>query len=107
LFQGRLGNGALGVSVSNIISEILMIAIGAALLPRQMLRGRLRQAAMQSAAGGVAMVGAALALRQLPAPIAAAASMAAYAAVLFLLGALKREDVRTLIGVIRARAASR
>jgi len=106
-FQGRLGNGALGVSVSNIISEVLMVAIGAALLPRQMLGGRLLQSAMQSFAGGVAMVGAALALRQLPAPIAAVASLAAYVSVLFLLGALKGEDVRTLIGVIRARAALR
>jgi len=106
-FQGRFGNGALGVSVSNVISEVLMVAIGAVLLPRQMLRGGLARAATQAGVAAVLMVAVAFSLGRLPAPVAAAASLAGYVAVLFLLGALKPEDVRTFIGLLRARAVSR
>lgn len=106
-FQGRFGNGALGVGVSNVISEVLMVAIGAALLPRQMLRGGLARAATQAGVAAVLMVAVAFSLGRLAAPIAAVASLAGYVAVLFLLGALKPEDVRTFIGLIRARAVSR
>jgi len=106
-FDQRLGNGAVGISVSALISEMLMFVIGAALVPREMLRGGLAKATIHGLIAGGAMAAVALALGRAPVPIAMASSLAVYLAVLLALGALKGQDVRGLVEMLRARARSR
>ncbi len=105
-FQRRMGNGALGVTVAGIISEVLMVAFGAALIPRAMLRGGLLKSFAQAAAAGAAMAGAAFALGSAPSAVAMVASMVAYLGVLWALGALRGKELGDVVGMIRSRVRS-
>jgi O-antigen/teichoic acid export membrane protein len=102
-FQDRFANGAIGISVSNIISEVLMVTLGAALLPRTMLSGGLARATAQALIAGGAMVATGLALNHLPAVIGAMASMIAYLITLFLVRGFTREDVRAAVALLSAK----
>jgi O-antigen/teichoic acid export membrane protein len=111
-FQSRMGNGAMGVSTTSVISELLVVGIGAAMLPRATLRGGVLKSLLQAAIAGAAMVATALLLTRLPvfslakptALLAAVVSLVPYVAMLFLLGALKLTDVRSLRDSLLKRA---
>jgi O-antigen/teichoic acid export membrane protein len=102
LFQHRLANGAAGVNVSTVFSELLMIWIAIALVPRAMLRGGLLRAILQALLAGGAMAATAMVLSRAPTIAAVAASLAAYAAVLLAIGAVHRNDLRGAVAMIRA-----
>jgi O-antigen/teichoic acid export membrane protein len=102
LFQHRLANGAAGVNVSTVFSELLMVCIAIALVPKAMLRGGLLRAILQALLAGGAMVATALVLSRAPTIGAVAASLGAYAAVLLALGAVHGSDLREAVAMIRA-----
>jgi PST family polysaccharide transporter len=106
-FQGHFANGALGISASNIISEVLMVVLGAVMLPRAMLGAGVLRAVAQASVAGAAMVGVALGLTAAPTLVAAAAASVAYVVVLFALGAISRNDVQTAVRMLRMRSPLR
>jgi len=95
-FQRRMGNGAAGISVSTLASELLMVA-------RAMLRGGLLRAIVSAAIAGAAMAGVARLLAGAASLLAVAASLAVYLAVLVASGALKRADLQSAIAMVRMR----
>jgi O-antigen/teichoic acid export membrane protein len=106
-FQGRMANGALGVTAAGILSEILMVAFGVGLIPRAMLRGGLLRASAQAVAAGLAMAGVALALGRVPSAVAMVASAVAYLAALWVLGALRGKELHGIFVMVRSRARDR
>jgi O-antigen/teichoic acid export membrane protein len=106
-FQARFGNGAIGVSVASVISEVLMVSIGASMLPRETLQGGIVRALLQAFAAGAAMVGVGLVSAGLPAVISGALALAAYASVLLALGAIAPSDLRELFAGLRSKFAQK
>jgi hypothetical protein len=68
--------------ISGVISEILMVVIGAMVIPRCMPRGGLARTVAQSAVAGGAMLGSALLLVRAPPAAAITTSLVAYVTVL-------------------------
>ena len=106
LFHDRFGNGAAGVSVSSVISEVLMVAIGGSMLARTLRSGGLLRAFLQAGAGGAAMAAVAWVLGDWT-PLSIAGSLAAYGATLWALGALRGADLRELVAMLRSKAAKK
>jgi O-antigen/teichoic acid export membrane protein len=106
-FQAQFANGAIGVSVSNVISEVLMAGIGVSMLPRETLRGGFTRALSQALIAGAAMVVVGLLLAGLPALISGALAVGAYTAVLLALGALKPSELRLLLAGLRSKIEQR
>jgi PST family polysaccharide transporter len=106
-FQARTHNGGLGVCVSNVASEVLMVAGGIWLLrsvgtedappgsastrPRIFDGALVRQLSLACLAGG-AMIGTARLLSRLPGLAAAPVAVAAYVGCLWITGAVTRKD---------------
>ena len=103
-FQARSGNGGLGVCISTVAGEVLMVAIGLYLLPRGIFdRSHLRSFASVAAAG-LAMTAAALALSSLTPYAAAPLALLAYVACLWFTGGLDKAQIGFLYSLRRSRA---
>jgi O-antigen/teichoic acid export membrane protein len=103
LFQRSQGNGALGVSVATVASEVLMLAFALFMVPRQMLGGRLWVTLLQALASGGAM---ALAGRPFVATqplLGVVCGIGAYLAVLFALGGLRPQQFKEVTALLRAK----
>lgn len=105
LFSARLGNGAAGVTFASLLSELLMVIIGAAMLRRSLRRGRLPRTLLQTTLAGVAMTAVALGLGLLGAPalVGAPAAVAGYAAVLWAQGVFGEREFQDVFGIVRAK----
>lgn len=77
ILHQRLENGALGISVSGLISEVLMLGIAVALVPRRILGGGLARTGAQALLAGAAMAAAGFAIGEGHALLAPAASVPA------------------------------
>ena len=99
-FQARTGNGGTGLPVTATISELLMAAVGAALLPKGVLDGALIKRLLLSLASGAVMVGAALSLRGLSSWVAAPIAGLSYVLALYWTGAVSREQFAALQGFV-------
>jgi O-antigen/teichoic acid export membrane protein len=100
-FQAHTGNGGLGVCVSTVASEVLMLAGGLYLLPKAILtRAMLRDFGKALLAGAVmAAVGLSLTVfGDLP---RAVLSVVAYVACLWLSGALDVGEMRSALAAVR------
>jgi O-antigen/teichoic acid export membrane protein len=100
-FERRVGNGGLGVCVSSVLSEVLMVGSGLFLTPRGILNRALGLGILRGAGAGLAMVAAALAMRPAGPLAAAPVSVVAYVVALRLLGGLDKEQVALLRSVAR------
>jgi O-antigen/teichoic acid export membrane protein len=99
-FQQRTGNGGLGVCVSSVLSEILMLVMGLWLMPPGIIDralGRILGVALLS--GGVMALVAKL-LSDIPSVLAAAASVAAYAGCLYLFKGIDEEQLQAIKGLV-------
>jgi O-antigen/teichoic acid export membrane protein len=85
-FQTRYGNGSLGVCVSIVVSETLMVVGGLALLPKGVLDRGFARALGLTAVSAIAMAATARALSHLNPFIAAPISVVAYGACLWATG---------------------
>src|SRR5688572_1855394 len=95
-FQRRYGNGGLGVCAAVLISEILMVASGVAMLPRALDKAFF-VALARGCAAGLAMTAVALLLRGAVHSLAAApVAVLAYGAGLWAVGGLKKEQLGPL-----------
>jgi O-antigen/teichoic acid export membrane protein len=105
-FQRRSGNGGLGVCAVSVFSEVLMLIAGVWLAPSGIFdRGFVRVLGVALLSGG-AMAGVAKLMSGLPAILAAAVSVVAYAACLYLFKGVDEEQLQAIKGIVaRKRAA--
>jgi len=108
-FQRRTGNGGLGVCVSTVMSEVLMVAIGFFLAPRGLMDKRLLKQLSIALLAGLAMAIVALLLARcgmspfFAAPIAALV----YVVSLWGCGGLGAEQIEMLRGVVARKMVRR
>ena len=92
-FQARTGNGGLGVCISTVGGEMLMVAAGLYLLPRGIFERSVWRGYASVAAAGAAMAGVAFALSRVTPYAAAPAALLAYAACLWFTGGKSQIDL--------------
>jgi O-antigen/teichoic acid export membrane protein len=91
--QARTGNGGLGVALSLVACEALMLGVAVVLVPRGLLDGALRRTLVGVGVAGAALAGTALALRAAGPWVAALASGVVYAVALISTGALRAAEL--------------
>ena len=92
-FQTHFGNGGLGVCVAGVLSELLMVAAGFALLPGGVLGADLLRTVLAVAAAGLCLAAVAEASAGWNAWLAAPCAMLAYATVLLLSGEIHKTQI--------------
>jgi O-antigen/teichoic acid export membrane protein len=106
-FQRRTGNGALGVSVSTVVSELLMVACAVYLVPKAVFdRAFFRQSMRVAIAGGL-MVAVGYTRRWLTPWPSVPLACIAYVGCLRALGGLTDEQLRSLHQVLPRKLAAR
>jgi O-antigen/teichoic acid export membrane protein len=105
-FQNRTGNGGLGVCISAAAAEMLMVAAGLYLLPRDILQRSMWRGYASIAAAGAVMAAVALALSHLNPYAAAAPALLAYAACLWLTGGLDKSQFELLYSLMKRNRAA-
>lgn len=103
-FQATYGNGGLGVCVSTVISECLMVTGVLWLLPRGILNRANASALASSALSGFAMVAIARFLR-VSSLVAAPISLIGYIVCLRLTGAIRSEEIAAVRRMLASRIA--
>lgn len=93
-FQQHYGNGGLGVALTTVGTELLMLVAGLALAPRGMLDRSVMQSGLRAGVAGGAMAGVAWLLHSLDALIAAPIAVATYGVVLYAVGGIEREQLK-------------
>ncbi len=104
-FQTHWGNGGLGVCVSSVISEVLMVAGAVMLVPKGVLDASLLRLLGKPALAGAVMAGVGLLVIRYNVIVAAILAVLSYIAVLWLVGELRGSQLRSLIVSFRPRAA--
>jgi O-antigen/teichoic acid export membrane protein len=89
-FQSNYANGGLGVCVANVISELVMVAAGLAVLPRGIVDASLGRTLLITGAAGVCMAAIAVAMGSWSAWIAAPCALLGCAAVMWFSGEIRR-----------------
>jgi O-antigen/teichoic acid export membrane protein len=92
-FQARTGNGGLGVCISTVGGEMLMVAAGLYLLPRGIFERSVWRSYASVTAAGAAMAIVALALSRVTPYAAAPAALLAYAVCLWFTGGKSQIDI--------------
>jgi O-antigen/teichoic acid export membrane protein len=100
-FQARYHNGGLGICVSSVASELLMVAAGIWLSPRGLFDRVLGIQLLQTMVAGGAMVGAARLLSGITEFVAAPISVVAYLACLWAVGGLGKDLLSILRRMIK------
>lgn len=103
-FQKRTGNGGLGLCISIIVSEALMLAAGVYLSRPGIFNRRVWKKALLILVSAGAMIAIAFLLSRLPALLGAPIAVATYAGALVLTGALEKEELLALKGFAAAKA---
>jgi O-antigen/teichoic acid export membrane protein len=95
-FQRRVGNGGLGVCVSTVLSEILMVTVGLWLAPRGIFTRSVTRGLVLAVLAGGAMAITARLLSGITPFVAAPISVGAYFACLFVSGGIDRDQTETV-----------
>jgi O-antigen/teichoic acid export membrane protein len=106
-FQSRYQNGGLGVCVAGVVSEIVVLAGGAALLPRGTVGRPLLTSVGKALLAGVVMTGVGVALGALTPYVAAPIALAAYFGTLWLIGGIAPEQIAAVRGLISRKLGRR
>jgi Na+-driven multidrug efflux pump len=104
-FQTHAGNGGLGVCVASVISELLMVAGALLLVPQGVLDAALLRVLRKPALAGAVMIAVGLLAGRYTALVGAVAAVASYAAVLWLSGELRGDQLRSLLLSLRPGSA--
>jgi O-antigen/teichoic acid export membrane protein len=104
-FQRRVGNGGLGVCISTVLSEVLMVGVGIWLLPRGTFDRSVVKGLGLAAVAGVAMTATARLLSGITPFVAAPISVVAYCGCLLVTGALEKDQLDKLKGAVQRRMA--
>jgi O-antigen/teichoic acid export membrane protein len=105
LFQARLGNGGVGVFVTSVVSELIVVAAGLWLMPKGVFDRRLTRALVLSLVSGAAMAGTGFATKLLGSWVSAPLALLVYAAALRLTGAIDAAQVAQLKGAVGRKLA--
>jgi O-antigen/teichoic acid export membrane protein len=105
-FQSHTGNGGLGVCISSVAGETMMVAAGLYLLPRDVLDRSIWRSYGLIAAAGTVMAAVALALSRQSPYAAAPAALIGYAACLWLTGGLDKSQLELLGSLVRRKPAA-
>jgi O-antigen/teichoic acid export membrane protein len=101
-FQRRFGNGGLGVSVASVVSELLVLVCGLALLPRGILdRSFAKTIALAALAGAVMALVAHVLHPILTTYLAAPVAVGSYFGVLIATGGIDKQLVGVVSGFIQ------
>jgi O-antigen/teichoic acid export membrane protein len=102
-FQRHLGNGGLGVCISTVSSEIVLLLFGLSFLPRGVLdRGFLKDIG-RAAIAGAAMAATALLSARLNPFIGATLSVSAYAVTIYAVGGVNPNTLGVLKSIVRSK----
>ena len=104
-FQAHGGNGGLGVCIASVASEALMVIGAVVLVPRGVLDRSVFHLLRNPALAGLAMVSVGLFAGRYSALLGAVLSVMSYGVVLWLVGELRGERLRSLLGMVRRRTA--
>src|SRR5260370_25405733 len=104
-FQNRTGNGGIGLCVTSVASEVLMLGAGIWLMPRGVFDRALFRELLLTVLAGTAMVGAARLMSSLSPFVAGPLALFVYVGVLFSTGGLDKEQLGTLASVLRRKFA--
>jgi O-antigen/teichoic acid export membrane protein len=102
-FQARRGNGGLGVCVSAVLSEVIMVSVGVAMLPSGILDRALGRRLLLAAGAGGAMWLVARLLAGITPWLTAPLSVLGYALCLFASGAIGPSQMRAARAFVRRR----
>ncbi len=110
IFQERLGNGGVGVSLATLASEMVVFGFGLWLAPKGVLNRRLLRSVALALVAGVAMAGFAYVTRTWSAFLAAPLAISVYVVVLLATGGVDKDDrakVWSIVGPKLARLSGR
>ena len=102
-FERRHRNGGLGPSAASVLSELIVVVCGIALMPRGTIDARLRRTLMMTVLAGVAMAAAAWVMRSLSPFVAAPLALVAYGGALWVTGEIGPSHVATLQNLVKRR----
>jgi O-antigen/teichoic acid export membrane protein len=105
-FQARTGNGGLGVCISTVAAEALMVAAGLHLLPREIFDRSHWRSYASIALAGVMMAIVALALSWATPYVAAPMALIAYVACLWFTGGLDKRHIELLYSRVRRKGVA-
>jgi O-antigen/teichoic acid export membrane protein len=100
-FQARTDNGGLGVCISTVAGEMLMVVVGIYLLPRGIFDRSHWRSYASVACAGVVMASVALALSGLTPYAAAPLALFAYLACLWFTGGLDKTQIAILTSLVK------
>jgi O-antigen/teichoic acid export membrane protein len=100
-FQEHFGNGGLGVCVSSVLCEIVLVGVALYMIPRGVINRALATALGKGALAGIAMAAAALSLRSVNPWLAAPISMAVYFIALYLMGGVDMTQLNRITDGIK------
>jgi O-antigen/teichoic acid export membrane protein len=106
-FQEHYGNGGIGVCVSTVVCELVMVIVVLRMIPHGVINRGLAKVLGKGALAGLAMAATALALRGITPWLAAPISLAVYALALHLMGGIDMGQVSRIIEGVRGKLARR
>ena len=101
------GNGGLGVCIAAVISEVMMVTAALILMRKEKLLSSLATAALPALTGAGGMWLVAWALRNFAAPLAMAACVIVYGALVVALGGVDRTHLALIKDVVRSKRRSK
>ncbi len=104
-FQQHFGNGGLGVCVSSVVCEIVLVGVALYLIPRGVIDRSLATSLGKGAVAGIAMAAAALSLRNINPWLAAPISAAAYFIALYLAGGVDKTQLSRITDGLKSKLA--
>jgi hypothetical protein len=99
--QSQFGVGAIGGSLSFLVTELVMMAVIMALMPRYMLRGHHLQVSLRSLVAGLVMVASIWWARHIFIAIPIALGALVYTAMILILKAIPKDDQEMIKSLIQ------
>jgi Na+-driven multidrug efflux pump len=106
-FQKHYGNGGLGVCVSSVLCEVVLVAVALYMIPRGVINRALAKALGKGALAGIAMAAAALGLRSVEPWLAAPIAAVVYFGALYLVGGVDMTQINRVTDGIKNKLARR
>lgn len=105
VFEKYYGNGGLGVCISAVVCEIVLVGVALYMIPHGVINRDLAKVMGKGVLSGAAMAAAAVAMRGLNPWLAAPVAMVVYFGALYLLGGVDMQQVNRLTGGLRNKLA--
>jgi O-antigen/teichoic acid export membrane protein len=104
-FQKHYGNGGLGVCVSSVLCEVVLVGVALYMIPHGVINRALAKVLGKGVLAGIAMAAAALSLRSVNPWLAAPIAAVVYFAALYLLGGVDMTQINRLTGGLKDKLA--